>query len=319
MAPVLAAGAAFALALAFALAPRAALAQTSTHTAAAEVLFRDGRALLKERRYAEACDKLVRSHELEPAVGTLLNIGECSAGQGKTASAWLAYRRAFALASERHDPRAAAADERSLAVEPQLSTVAVSFEGPPAPGTRVVLGGEPFTPAVLGEPIPVDPGSVTVAVSAPGRLPWSTELEVHARHEALVVHVPALERAPDPAELAHARDAAATRRAVALGVGAAGVLVAGAGAVLGMQAIVKIRDGNRGCPYGNACGDAAAVQESQSGRGLADASTVLIPVGAAVAGLGAVLFLTTHGPREGARVAADVSPQGARVHVGWSW
>jgi hypothetical protein len=114
------------VALAWSLAARG---QESTRASTAEELFRDGRTLISQHRYREACDKLAASQRVDPAVGTLLSLGECNAGQGKTASAWLAYRRAAALASERNDARRLIADERSNALEPQLSRLYLSFAG----------------------------------------------------------------------------------------------------------------------------------------------------------------------------------------------
>ena len=98
-------------------------AQPSPHALAAEQMFHDGRALIAEHRYKEACDKLEASQRIDPAVGTLVSLGECYSGLGRTASAWLAYRSAIALATQRHDPRQPAAEERAAALEPQIRTL----------------------------------------------------------------------------------------------------------------------------------------------------------------------------------------------------
>ena len=56
--------------------------------AAAEWLFREGRALMKKGDFAPACAKLAESQRLDPAVGTLMNLAECEERIGRTASAW---------------------------------------------------------------------------------------------------------------------------------------------------------------------------------------------------------------------------------------
>src|SRR5262249_13171001 len=77
-----------------------ALAQTSaSDKAAAEALFDQGVRLMKQNSFADACPKLEESERIDPAVGTLLYLGECYERVGKTASAWATFREAASLAS----------------------------------------------------------------------------------------------------------------------------------------------------------------------------------------------------------------------------
>src|SRR5512134_2148923 len=46
-------------------------------TTDADRLFEEGRALAKEKRYSEACDRFDRSFKLDPTVGTELNLADC--------------------------------------------------------------------------------------------------------------------------------------------------------------------------------------------------------------------------------------------------
>ena len=62
--------------------------------ATAQALFDDGKRLLKEKSYAEACPKLAESMRLDPALGTKLHLADCYEKNGQTASAWVLFREA---------------------------------------------------------------------------------------------------------------------------------------------------------------------------------------------------------------------------------
>src|SRR6516225_7921635 len=87
------------VAIGFAVAsPSVARAQGSNE-AAATALFDEGRKLMAERRWAEACPKLAESERLAPSGGTLLNLADCYEHTGQTASAWAAWKDAAARAN----------------------------------------------------------------------------------------------------------------------------------------------------------------------------------------------------------------------------
>ncbi|MDF2696857.1 MAG: hypothetical protein K0S65_5240, partial [Labilithrix sp.] len=138
---------------------------------AAEAAFVEGRALMSAKRYAEACPKLEASHTLEPAVGTVLNLAECFAKIGRTASAWIRYREAAAMALEKNQhEREEIARSRARELEPKLcrlTIVATNREG-----LVVTRDGQTVAPAALGIAVPVDPGPHVVEARAPSSLPF---------------------------------------------------------------------------------------------------------------------------------------------------
>ena len=86
-----------AAALCVCLLPGIATAQ-STNKAAADALFNEGKRLMGEGKFAEACPKFKDSQAADPAVGTQLNLARCYKKAGLTASAWSEYRSAAAAA-----------------------------------------------------------------------------------------------------------------------------------------------------------------------------------------------------------------------------
>src|SRR5258708_3181546 len=100
--------------------PRVARGQEpASEGALAEMLYRQGRALIGEGKVSEACPKFAESYRLDAATGTLLNLALCHEIEGKLATAWLEFSRAVALArrDRRHD-RVRFAQERLAVIEP---------------------------------------------------------------------------------------------------------------------------------------------------------------------------------------------------------
>src|SRR5262245_52199416 len=64
--------------------------------AAAQVLFDEGRKLLKDEKIELACAKFAESMRLDHAVGTQLNLADCYEKLGRTASAWINWVEAAA-------------------------------------------------------------------------------------------------------------------------------------------------------------------------------------------------------------------------------
>ena len=78
-------------------------AEAQPTAAIAEQLFRDGRALIGQGKFDEACEKFAASQRLAPAIGTLLNLAVCREKQGRDATAWSLYADAEAQAQRAGD------------------------------------------------------------------------------------------------------------------------------------------------------------------------------------------------------------------------
>src|SRR5262245_2596708 len=100
---------------------------TATERAMADSLFNEAKKLLARGKPPEACAKLAESYKLDPAGGTLLNLGMCHEIEGKTATAWTEFELALALARKsRRADREKAAREHMTALEPRMSRITVT-------------------------------------------------------------------------------------------------------------------------------------------------------------------------------------------------
>jgi hypothetical protein len=278
----------------------AARAQSPSALAAAEELFRDGRRLAEQGKYAEACPKLAESQKRAPAAGTLMNLADCYEKSGQSASAWITFKEAVRAAQAR-----GRADWANLAashvadLEPRLSrvTIEVAPEADIA-GLEVKRDGELLGRAEWGTAIPLDPGVHVVEASAPGKNAWSARAELRGAGERVVVKIPPL---VDQSAMPAARPAEAppthgsgqrTTGVILAGAGAASVAF---GAVAGLVAMSKRNTAAASCSsYPDHCNsDHSADGPNVQARSWATVSTVAFLVGGAALAAGLVVFLTS--------------------------
>jgi hypothetical protein len=163
-------------------------------SAEAEVLFRDGRTLIKNGKLAEGCAKIEASERIESSVGTLLNLGDCREKLGKVAGAWAAFRKAEATAKRANndDKREDEARKRAISLEPKMSSLTIEV-AQPVTGLVVKRDGEILDPALLNTAVPLDAGTYTIVAEAPGYTPWKTDVVLQFKSK-LRTAIPALER-----------------------------------------------------------------------------------------------------------------------------
>jgi hypothetical protein len=292
--------------------PRIALAQPqdATSAAAAEKLFQEGRTLIEQGRWVDACPKLAESLRLDPAVGTALNLAECYERVDRIASAWVTYRRAETMARranqrERYTHAAARAEQ----LESKLSYLTVSVPTHPK-GLVVMRDGERIGDAAWGTAVPVDGGSHVIEASAPGRRTWKHEVKVNARSTRTTVEIPELEVLPSDAPLGDAPASPPIQRTIGWVAAATGVVTLGAGFAFGAIAKSQYDDAGTHCSAVDC--DARGVALTGDARSSATISTVLFVAGGVVTAAGVVLVLTAP-KREGAagtRVGLSLSPTG---------
>jgi hypothetical protein len=219
--------------------------------AAAEALFEQARAEMAQGRYESACRKLRESDKLDPAVGTKFNLAECEQKRGKTATAWELFK-AVEQALDATDDRYPIAKQRREALEEVVPRLEIALAEDAPAGTTVRVGKAEVSAAALAVPLPLDPGSHELVVSAPGHEAQTftivlkpgktTQIEVSPgppraragaspqQSESAAGHSGVSDRGPEPAS--HTR----TLGYVAAGVGGLGLVV---GTVSGLMAMDK--------------------------------------------------------------------------------
>jgi hypothetical protein len=166
----------------------------------AAALFDEGRALMLEGRFEKACPKFELSQQLEPRVGTMLNLAVCHERVGMVASAWVEYQQARdAATSEGRDDQRDLAQERIDVLGPRIPWVTFDVdEHSVVQGLALGLDGAPIDPAEWGEPMPIDPGEHVLVAAAEGYEPREVRFviaESEQKHVA-VARLTALERPP---------------------------------------------------------------------------------------------------------------------------
>jgi hypothetical protein len=315
--------------------PASAHAQSATDAALAEALIREGKDLMVENRFAEACPKLAESQRLAPGMGTQLSLAICHEGEKKLALAWAEYSQVLPAARRagRQD-RADYAEQRIKALEPRLSRLTIDVpQGAAAPGFEVRVGDLAISRAAFGVAAPMDGATYTVTARAPGYQTWSRDVQVKPEGDDIhvsvppLVPVPATENTPAPPPEATAGAPvpadvpARTTRPLTTPVyisGGVAIALAVASTVTGIVAVSRASD------FTDKNHDPAATQaERQSARdgaaSMGNACTVLTLGTLVAAGVTGYLYVTRPVRAEGvatARISPWAAPGSAGLSVG---
>ena len=292
----------------------------------ADATFDAGRALLKDKRYADACPKFEESQRQDPASGTLLALAYCQELSGLLATSHATYLAAARLAErEGHRDRQAAATERAQVLASRVSkiTVVVPQELLVLPGFHLLRDGIEFERASFGTAVATDGGSHAFQASAPGRVPWTSTVSLFSEgdQKTLVLPVldsvqPALGVAPGqaPSRNAEAEDHASGRvtlERVSLALAAGSVVGFGIGTGYALRANSKNDESNRRGCGANGCDSTGTGLRNQA-LSAARVSTWSFVAGGALAAAGITLYIHANSGSSG------VSSAATRVQAGLS-
>ncbi len=302
----------------------------------AQAAFELGRKLVLQRKFAEACPKFEESERLDPGLGTMLFLGDCYEKTGRTASAWGQFREAEAIAIKESDSREQIAHERAIRLEPKLSKVILQVN--PAnkvEGLRVTRDGDDLGEGVWNTPLPIDPGQHELGASAPGKTPWTKQVEIANDASTVTVTIPKLADEPQanvvteprrslvlPPPPEEPKNNGNTQRIFGLSAMGVGVAAGIVGTVFGVVAKSKNDTSNDGpCnAETNLCSSQQGVDERSAAKTDALVSTIaFIGAGVFVAG-GAVLYFTAPtSKRPVAGLVPSIAPTSAGLQLGGSF
>lgn len=273
--------------------------------ATAEALFQEGRALIDRGELEAACAKFEGSQASEPSGGTLLNLADCRARQGRTATAWAHFVAAERLSRvQGRQEQAAEAQRRRAELEPSLSTLTLHAAAKP-PGLEVKVNGRSLDPGSFDSRLPMDPGGLSIEFSAPGRKTARVAAVLLSKGHHLVVNVPELAPEVAPAvptvntatpSAGHGEgraEAGSGSRSLAWVIGGASAAALAVGGVFGAMALSSNADAKDACDQRtDECPPEALTAAEDRDR---QAAIATIGVGTGLVGLGVatILFLTS--------------------------
>jgi hypothetical protein len=289
---------------------------------AAEALFDEGKKKLGQNDIAGACQAFEKGQKLDPGLGNLLYLADCTEKLGRTASAWAMYREAISIAkSAGQADLEALATRRAQALGPRLPKVKLRVLGGEVPGFALTRDHEPIPPIMWGTELPVDPGTHEYEATAPSKKAWKMSVTVKEGEPARELEIPAL--ADDPTARAASSAPAPTTSAPASAppppvpppppvsppppawrtpvlVGLGGLALGGivVGSIFGLKASSQNKDASNHCPNSPTKCDATGVSLGDDAHRSATISTISFAVGGAalVGGLVTLLLPSTPAP-----------------------
>jgi len=291
-------------------------APTPAAAAEGKRLFEEGRTLAKQGDYVAACDRFARSLELDSqALGTELNLADCNERQGHLRKAWQMFTVAATEAAQANDDRAGYAHERATALEAKLTAIVIKVAHPELAGLSITVGGlQVHVAAEIRDRI--EPGSIEVVATAPGRAPFATS-EKAVAGGTLSIDIPALGLrtfgTPPPVGDEVRRRSRVYVAGGLAGVSAAAAITSVAFVVIGHSVYNTTADGphcTRPASGGVDCDDIGKVS-LHHGQHLADIGTgFAIGAGAALA-VAAIVYLTA--PRDRVAITPMIGGTGLAV------
>jgi hypothetical protein len=294
----------------------------SAHADRAEQLFRKGKKLLAEKRYAEACIAFEDSDRLDPGIGAKLNVAKCYQDWGKLATAWRWYREAEDMATKAGDERAKRIHERIEELDASVPRLTLRLPADTSTdGLVVKLDGVALDQGTLGAERRLDPGSHQIETILNG----ATETKVIPLERGGSAEITL--DLPSPAKPANTPRAELASDAPRRDLRRIGMLTAGGGGfviVIASVATLRARDDynyalDNHCQGATNMCDDKGLDTTHRARRRANIATVATIGGLAAVAGGAYLYFTSWRASRGERalyLAPQVGGDGTGVVLG---
>jgi hypothetical protein len=283
--------------------------------AAAEVHFRAGREAADRKDFDTACAEFYASEDLDPAIGTRLNLGDCEEHRGRIASAWQFFKDVVReLPAD--DDRVAFAKERADALEKRLPRLTIRL-APGAGDCEVRRDEALMVKESLGRPLPVDPGEHRIVVSVTDHADKVFRVTLKEGQQSVI------DVSPGPAGPRSEKGSSADRGGVSESnrarttwgfvVGGVGLAFGAAGAVTGVLVLSDKATVDAHCDsQTNRCDSQSGVDAATRGRTLGPVTTALLAASAAGIGLGTYLLVS---PGSNVDISAHATGSAATLSV----
>ncbi|MCX5742279.1 MAG: hypothetical protein NT062_07265 [Proteobacteria bacterium] len=292
----------------------------------ADALFKKGKKLLDQKRYAEACEAFESSDKLDASIGTKLNAAKCFEDWGKLATSLRWYRAAEKAATEAKDERLAKIHEHLVEVDGDTPRLTLRTAKDADTSVVVLLDG---APAKLDETIEVDPGAHVVEYPTEGGAmkkkvvpverggASDVKLDLPKRRPGQVVPPrpkPVGEPVVTPPPKVELDDPGKSRRILGYGLGGLGVVGVGVSTYLTLSARGDYRDALAShCGGSSTNCDTQGLSITHDARTKANIATVVFSAGLLAIAGGVVLYVlapkaTAHEEDAGEEAAYYLAP-----------
>jgi hypothetical protein len=300
----------------------------------ADALFKQGKKLMADKRYNEACQAFEESVKLDPGIGAELNVARCYEEWGKLRRAYRAYQQADQMAKDSNDSREPKIADLIAKLEPLVPKLTVKLPAGAAPGKLVVqVDGEELDKGALGKARRVDPGPHTIEWTiddgakqsrvVPVERGGNSELVLDVPSAAQPVRVEPRVEANEDTRKPHdePNEVSDPGRGMRIGgyvAGGVGLAAIGVASYLAFSAHSQYTTAlSQHCGDHTDTCDPTGLSETHDARNKANIATGVFIGGAVVAGAGIVLYVlaphATHGEH-----ALRVVPQVDGHHAGFA-
>lgn len=285
---------------------------------AARELAVSGAEAFDKQDFATALDRFQRAESLYKVPSIAVMIARCYARLGLVVEAVDKYEETLRMPLDAAAPEAfqRAVAEATAEVEPVRARVARLELRLPAEvpaGLRVTLDQKTLPPALLGVPVPLNPGVHHLAARAPGRTPYSSDVTLsEGSHQSLELSLPESAKVDAPAASSSTEASASSKShrvsTLSIALLAGGGVAIAVGAVTGISALNHKADLDEACKPGCPSSMSSDLDAFRTNRTL---SYLGFGVGLAAAGAGTYFLL--HEGSSGGQVGALVVPGGAAL------